>query len=229
MRSWQFFGGPGSWPYRMFDAMRRQVNRRLVRNLLARSILGKGARILEAGSGSSFGSSLFARSAVVTLSVAVDLDVEALRETRRRDRALAVVAADVHALPFLAQSFDLVWSSSTLEHLQHPQQVIAEMRRLTKEGGHLFIGVPYGWGPLWFQPLIRRTSLGIWLGPVFDRAALIRMVREQGLEPTATITYCCKCFVGVLARRAVERPTCSPRRAEPMAAFSCDVPVQVRS
>ena len=203
--SWRFLGGPDSWTYRLLDAQRKRLNRRLVRYLASYISAGKGSHVLEGGSGPGFASSLFAGEPGVGLSVALDKDLAALREGRRRDPGLPAVRADVYRLPFRSGTFDLVWNSSTLEHLEASREALAEMRRVTKEGGWVFIGVPYRCGPLGFQPWIKRTAFGAWIGPVFDRATLIRMVSEHGLIPLTVTTYFFHCFIGIVARKSAER------------------------
>lgn len=198
-KSWEVPGGPGSWPYRLFDAWRNRLNRRLVRYLTSVAVRRTGSVILEAGSGPGYASSLMASQRTVRLAVALDIDGEALREARRRDPALPVVQADLHHLPFRSEAFDLAWNSSTIEHVESPADALGEMRRVVRAGGHVFVGVPYRWGLLWFQPWIEGTRLGAWIGRVFDRPQLVRMVREQGLTPIATTTYFFSVFLGVLA------------------------------
>lgn len=203
--SWSFLGGPGSWPYRAFDAQRRRLNQWLV-NRLSRTVAGEG-RILEAGSGPGYGSSLFARHPAVRVSIALDFDLEALQEARRRDPGLPVVVGDMRRLPFRSEAFDVVWNSSTLEHVEQPDIALEEMRRVTRSGGHVFVGVPYRFGPLGFQRLIARTRVGIWIGPVFDRAALRRLLIAQRLQPVESLIYCAACFVGMLSRKPAAPPT----------------------
>lgn len=199
-KSWQFLGQPGSLPYRVYERARRGLNRSLVAYLRARASPNGRARVLEAGSGPASGSSLFGQHPGV-LSVALDIDREALKEGRRRDPTLQAVIGDLHALPFKTGSVDLVWNSSTLEHLEPPDSALAEMGRVVAPKGHVFVGVPYRWGPLGFQPLIKRTALGVWLGPVFSRGELIARMRQASLEPLATRLYFLGFFVGVLARK----------------------------
>lgn len=201
-RSWQFVGEVGSWSYSLFDAQRKRLNRGLVRYLSANALPTGNCRVLEAGSGPGFGSSLFAGQGNVRLSVALDIDLDALREARRRDPTLPVVGADLHQLPFRPGSFNLVWSSSTVEHVNSPGDALAEMRRVVKDGGYLFIGVPYRFGPLGVQPWITETRFGKWLGPVFDEPQLRGMMIQHGLVPDATTTYFFKFFIGVVARKS---------------------------
>ncbi len=200
-RSWHFLGGPGTWSYRFFDSRREKLNRRLIRILTRRIPLGESARVLEGGSGPGYASTCFARQPGVRLSIASDKDPAALSEARRRDKTLPVVAADLYRLPFRTGVFDLVWNSSTLEHLERIETAFGEMCRVTRRGGWVFVGVPYRFGPLGFQPLIRNSPLGKWLGPVFGRRDLVRLAETRGLAPHNSFTYFYGCFIGIIARK----------------------------
>lgn len=200
--SWRGWRGWGGWVDGFFERERRRLNRWLVDTLARRIGLPVGSRVLECGSGTGFGSSLFAARTGVCLSVAMDLDVAALQHARQRNPMLPAVAANAYQLPFPSSVFDLVWNNSTVEHLVQPERVLEEMSRVTKPAGHVFVGVPYRFGPLGCQPWISRTELGEWIGPVFDPSHLTRLVAEQGLIPEARFTYFHRCFVGVLARKS---------------------------
>lgn len=200
-KSWQFLGGPGSISYRLYDAVRTSLNRRLATYLASKVFHHDGGRALEAGSGPAVASTLLGRRPGV-YAVALDIDADVLREARKRDPTLPTVIGDVHALPFRSDVFDLVWSSSTLEHVETPGRALAEMRRVTAPGRFVFVGVPYRWGPLGFQPWIRRTAFGVWVGPVFSRAELMGEARRAALEPVGVITYFFRFFIGVLSRKS---------------------------
>jgi SAM-dependent methyltransferase len=200
-RSWQFFGGPGSRAYAAFDAVRRLLNRRLVDYLGAVAIPHRDSRVLEAGSGPGYASWLFAQRDNVRLSVSADIDIDSLHADRQLNRRRSGVVADLYRLPFRSQSFDLVWNSSTLEHLASPDVALAEMARVVRDEGHVFVGLPYRFGPLGFQPLIQNTPLGVWIGPVFSRTRLIQMLRDQGLVAVSTRTYFFRFFLGVVGRK----------------------------
>jgi predicted SAM-dependent methyltransferase len=46
-------------------------------------------------------------------------------------------------LPFEDESFDVVYSSNTLEHIENINVVMAEVYRILKKNGHFLISVPY--------------------------------------------------------------------------------------
>ena len=53
------------------------------------------------------------------------------------------VVGDAQELPFGGKTFDLVICSSVLEHLLSPERVIAEVHRVLRPGGKLFVEIPF--------------------------------------------------------------------------------------
>ncbi len=202
--SWQFVGGVDGWYYRFFDWLRMDVNRRLVR-YLSSHLPGNsthGAVVLESGSGPAFATSLFARDHRVHRAVCLDIDEGALREARRRDPECRAVVGDMCNMPFRADAFAMVFSSSTVEHLDHPGDAVHEMHRVCSSNGRVFVGVPYLFGPLMFQPLVRGTRIGEWLGPVFSRQKLGDLLTSAGLTPVASMRYFLRFFIGTVASKS---------------------------
>jgi ubiquinone/menaquinone biosynthesis C-methylase UbiE len=58
------------------------------------------------------------------------------------DGTQAMVAADITALPFDDDSFDVVLCSHVLEHVEGEQQALAEIQRVLKPGGWAALMVP---------------------------------------------------------------------------------------
>ncbi|MCA1962086.1 MAG: class I SAM-dependent methyltransferase [Desulfomonile sp.] len=212
-QSWSLGGGPGTLVYGVYDRLRHGVSRNLVNYFLKSGISMR--RVLEAGSGPGFTTSLLASTPGVKCAVAVDFDEESLREGRRRDSSLKAAAGNVYTLPFADGSFDLVWNSSTLEHLSNMDTGLLEMVRVCAPGGHVFVGVPYRWGPLFFQPFLKGTRAGEWLGPVFTTHWLVSWFFAAGLKPKSTHFYFWGFFVGVLGKKLEKagRGTVSKRGA----------------
>lgn len=199
-KAWQL-GSPGTLVYGLYDGLRNRLNRKLVAYILSVGTSRENCIILEAGSGPAFASSIIALDPCVGLSIAVDIDLEALQEARRRDPSLALVVADLMKLPFRDESLDLAWNSSTIEHLGNPGAALAEMERVTRPGGKVFVGVPNLYGPLGCQRWFKNTSAGVWIGETFDCNQLSEMMGCAGLRPEASIFYFFRFFVGVLAKK----------------------------
>jgi len=68
------------------------------------------------------------------LCVGADLDLASLREHRAPHTRRVV--APVEALPFAAESFDLVTCSWVIEHLADPRRAFAKVARVLAPGGH---------------------------------------------------------------------------------------------
>ncbi len=199
-KAWQL-GNPGGSLYSFYDLLRRRLNHKLVSYLLTAGIPESACVVLEAGSGPAFATSILSCDERVGLAVAIDIDIEALKEARLRDKCLNVVVADLENLPFRSDCIGLVWNSSTLEHLLTPNRALLEMTRVTTAGGNVFVGVPNVYGPLGFQKLLPESSIGTWIGSTFYRSELHSLMKEVNLEPQDSIYYFFRFFVGVLARK----------------------------
>ena len=95
-------------------------------------------RALDAGSGT--GALAFALASLVREVVAVELVPELIE----RGRAAAppnvtFVEGDITKLDFPLGSFDLAGTLRTLHHVPRPELVIAELTRVTRRGGTLFV------------------------------------------------------------------------------------------
>jgi ubiquinone/menaquinone biosynthesis C-methylase UbiE len=194
-------GAPGSLLYRLFDRLRDAVNHRLARYLVQRvaGTSASGLRTLEAGSGPGGCSAILSAAVQVKSATVLDLDVEALRLAARRRSRLQIVQGDLYALPFREGTFDLVFNSSTLEHVASFGDALAEMRRVTRLGGRLFVGVPYRRGPFLpfaFAPEAHPVSR--WMGTLYSASRLRTACRRPGLRVEEIRTYFLDCFVGAL-------------------------------
>lgn len=198
--SWRI-GSVSSPVNRVYDALRRGLNRDLVRTLTDAMGAKQDWRVLEAGSGTAYASSLFRAQPSARLAAALDHDPAALGEGRARDPGLPGVGGDLLHLPFADGSFDLVWNSSTLEHLDQPLDALREMARVTRAGGCVFVGVPYASGPLGFQRWIADTPVGVWIGPVFSVRKLEALMQAAGLTVKSSRVYFLGLFIGVLAEK----------------------------
>ena len=79
-------------------------------------------------------------------------------------------------LPFEAQSFDSALLDNVMEHIERPQPLLEEVRRVLKPGGRLLVGVP--------------GSLGYASDPdhkvFYDEASLVHRVELQGFRHRET-------------------------------------------
>ena len=91
---------------------------------------------LEVGAGTGNFLSLFKGHAARL--IALDLTAGMLAQARRHE-GLDLVQGDAHALPFASRSVDLVMSAQALHHIHDPVPVLAEMRRVSTDGGRVLV------------------------------------------------------------------------------------------
>jgi SAM-dependent methyltransferase len=101
-----------------------------------------GARVLDAGAGNAPYRELFAHSDYVTTDWTQSVHAGA--------RAADMVAP-LDDLPIEDASVDAVLCTQVLEHVENPAAVLAELHRVLRPGGHLWLTVPLVW-PLHEEP-----------------------------------------------------------------------------
>jgi SAM-dependent methyltransferase len=100
--------------------------------------LGPGDRLLDVGAGPGTITADLARYVAQVTATEVGPDELALSRTTADERGLANVdftVADVHALQFPDDSFDVTHAHQVLQHVGDPVQALGEMARVTKPGG----------------------------------------------------------------------------------------------
>jgi SAM-dependent methyltransferase len=105
--------------------------------------LAQGKRVLDAGSGSGYGSSYLARHGASVL--ALDAGIFAIEHSRQRYAGDTVTfeVADLNSRLSLGDNvFDLVFSSNVFEHVANVDGLAAECARVMKGDGAAIIAVP---------------------------------------------------------------------------------------
>lgn len=117
-----------------------------------RRLLGgemEGRRILNVGCGTG-GFNLVAE-AVGARAVGVDADAEAIAicALKREKGGGAFVRAAAERLPFPDGTFDVVYCFSAIEHVESVEESVAEMVRVTRRGGLIYVHTPNAWS--WYE------------------------------------------------------------------------------
>ncbi|MES2314443.1 MAG: class I SAM-dependent methyltransferase [Patescibacteria group bacterium] len=104
------------------------------------------ASILEAGCGSGKATLLSLSNKNITL---LDISTEGLRlaeklATIHGCKKVSYVEGNMFSMPFPDNNFDLTWNIGTIEHYDKELviQILKEMLRVTKIGGHIGIAIP---------------------------------------------------------------------------------------
>jgi phosphatidylethanolamine/phosphatidyl-N-methylethanolamine N-methyltransferase len=138
-----------------------------------------GRRVLEVGVGTGLALPHYTRSKRIT---GIDLSAEmmALARTRVREKGLANVEAlievDAEATGFESQSFDIAVAMFVASVVPNPRQLLTEMRRVVRPGGHLLFVNHFAAerGPRWWaERAMAPASRKLGWHPDFAREALL--------------------------------------------------------
>lgn len=110
------------------------------RYMFARRFI-RGKRVLDIACGTGYGIALLKQEAEYVAGVDVDSEAagQALVEC---DERAAVLVGDGLRLPFADETFDVVTSFETLEHLHKRTVFLSELRRVLKPAGLLLLSTP---------------------------------------------------------------------------------------
>lgn len=97
--------------------------------------------ILEAGCGSAWMTPSLKQFGTV---VATDLSDDVLRQAAAKIPGVTFVAGDFMALPFEAESFDVIVTFEMLAHIEDHAAFMAKMARLLRPGGYLMMATQNG-------------------------------------------------------------------------------------
>ncbi len=104
---------------------------------IVRSHLRPDFHVLDIGAGAGIVPQMNFRGEVARVA-GIDLDPR-VRENPHLDEGRV---GTVESLPWPDESFDLAFSDNVLEHLEHPQAVFSEIRRVLKPGGRFLAKTP---------------------------------------------------------------------------------------
>jgi len=95
------------------------------------------------------------------------------------------LVADGHDIPFPDETFDLIISQAVLEHVKQPRRVVAEMLRVLKPGGLIFVDVPFIANVHMYSDFWRFTPRG--LQELMQDFEPVRFGQNAGLGASAAL------------------------------------------
>lgn len=120
-----------------YRELQRYIAEASVDELQARGVHFAESRVLELGTGHGGYSTVFDR--VAKRFTACDFRAHKFFSTA----GIPFCVADVsRPLPFAANSIDLVYASSLIEHIAEPDKLLIEIWRVLKPGGKLYLSFP---------------------------------------------------------------------------------------
>ena len=127
-----------------------------------RIAIEKSKSILEIGSGTGVLLEELSQYSFNNLN-GLDIDINALSLSRSILPGAILTCADAHHLPFLAQSFDVVYCHFLLLWVNNPLKVISEMVRVASPGGYILAFAEPDYGGRIDHPE-ELSRIGCWQG-----------------------------------------------------------------
>ena len=202
-RYWQEVGE--RWQVTRLQRLWRRHNDRVIGDLLSRWLAGRRFHrvlktdLFEEAGGQGLEGVLARHGDCV---VGIDLSHATAGSAHHRHSRFSVVKSDVRRLPFAAASFDLIISTSTLDHfdtLDELQSSLSELHRILRPGGELLLTLDNPENPvvrlrnaLPFTWLHRTGVVPYYVGVTCGRRELSSRMRRAGLavEEIAAVLHC---------------------------------------
>ncbi len=73
---------------------------------------------------------------------AIDPSKLCIKEAKKQFPGIRFMVGSAYELPFNQETFDCVYAIDVIEHLDEPEKMLGEARRVLKEGGHLILQTP---------------------------------------------------------------------------------------
>lgn len=102
----------------------------------------KGKNVLDIASGEGYGSHLMSRFAGNVCGVDIDNESVELAKKKYKSNNLIYKQGSATQIPFDDNTFDVVVSFETIEHIAEHNQMISEVKRVLKKDGILIISTP---------------------------------------------------------------------------------------
>ncbi|HUT53530.1 MAG TPA: class I SAM-dependent methyltransferase [bacterium] len=135
--------------------------------------------VLEIGVGCGSHAALLSRHA--KSFTGIDLTEFAVNSASRRFEVFGLtgrlVRMDAEKMEFPDQSFDFIWSWGVIDHSSDTRQVLSEMRRVLRPGGHAITMVFYR--SFWQYYVMHGFFNGIVRGDLFKTRSLVKTVQRH--------------------------------------------------
>ena len=152
-------------------------NEQMREEAVARLDIEADDRVLDVGCGTGFATEALVRESdhVHGLDQSPHQLARAFEKFGRRGQ-VRFCLGDAERLPYAADSFDVVWSSGSIEYWPNPAAALAEIRRVTRPGGRVLVV-----GPAAPEGRLRRAIADA-IMLFYDEAEADRMFAAAGFE-----------------------------------------------
>ena len=151
---------------------------------LAKPVSG---RMLDIGCDGATLTEIVAEKCKPTEVVGIDLAQESVAYSKKKRPDFQLAVAHAEQLPFGDATFDMVFCSEVLEHVDRPEKMLAEIRRCLKRDGYAIVEVPT---ETWFFKAIWLVWTRFGPGKAWHHAHVVdfkgdlleRIVKEAGFR-----------------------------------------------
>ena len=112
--------------------------------------------------------------------VGLDPLADDYRELGTHAHAMEYVSGASEAMPFADGEFDVVTSINSLDHVDDLERTVAEIKRVTRSGGHFVLAVEVGHDPTWTEPQALSWDVCALLEPEFEELERGEWERDDG-------------------------------------------------
>lgn len=109
----------------------------------------RGLRLLNVGCGTGGFNVVAGEAGFHAVGVDADAEAIAICALKREKGGGAFVRAAAERLPFPDGVFDVVYCFSAIEHVESVEASVAEMARVTRPGGRIYVHTPNAWS--WYE------------------------------------------------------------------------------
>jgi ubiquinone/menaquinone biosynthesis C-methylase UbiE len=178
-----------------------------VRETLQRLVLRSGERLLDVGCGTGELLRAVRQSVPDAAVIGADIAPQMLGAARRKLGAqVPLVGADAARLPFRAESFDVVVTSSSFHFWSDPSAALAELRRVLRPQGRLVVT---DWCDDYLACKVWDRVMRV-LDPAHQRAygtrACANLLDRAGYDVSVVERYKINWLWGLMTARAVRPP-----------------------
>jgi 2-polyprenyl-3-methyl-5-hydroxy-6-metoxy-1,4-benzoquinol methylase len=152
----------------------------LVRYQLAASLV-KGNRVLDIACGSGYGTKILSKAGAAEV-IGIDADEMAVKEAEKNYGGEAIVfkTGDAENIKENNESFDIIISFETIEHLKNPEKYLAEISRILKKDGIALVSTPnkevFGQKNPYHLHEFQRTEFEVILKKYFVNVSILEQV-----------------------------------------------------
>lgn len=109
---------------------------------ISRLVSKVDGRMLDVGCDGVTLTEVIARKSGAEEVIGIDIWTGAVAYSKRKRSDFQLAVAHAEELPFRDDCFDMIFCSEVLEHVEHPEKLLAEVKRCLKADGYCIVEVP---------------------------------------------------------------------------------------